>query len=157
MTSCLRWIMFVVLFFGVAYSAKPAPINPGPVKNWATLPQRDTRLAYPQLEAFREVVPPRTKGDYNEQYRPQFHFTSYGRRINDPNGLVYFDGLYHLYFQHRPNKVGPQMPFWGHAVSKDMLHWTQRPSVFPNSSSGCGVVDVNNTSGFGKDGKRKVL
>jgi sucrose-6-phosphate hydrolase SacC (GH32 family) len=62
---------------------------------------------------------------YDQVYRPQFHFTSRRNWINDPNGMVYYDGEYHLFFQHNPlgNTWGNMT--WGHAVSTDMIHWKQ--------------------------------
>jgi fructan beta-fructosidase len=56
---------------------------------------------------------------YDQPNRPQFHFTSREGYINDPNGLIYYDGEWHLYFQHKGQKV------WGHAVSSDLVHWEQ--------------------------------
>lgn len=95
---------------------------------------------------------------FNEPYRPQFHFTPAKNWMNDPNGLVYYDGEYHLFFQHNPfgNTWGHMS--WGHAVSKDLINWERLPVAIPERPnhmifSGCVVVDKDNTSGFGKDGK----
>ncbi|MBF0199186.1 MAG: hypothetical protein HQL32_15835, partial [Planctomycetes bacterium] len=65
-----------------------------------------------------------TYGDvgYDQEYRPQIHFTSRKNWLNDPNGLVYYDGEWHLFFQHVSIKNGDGPKSWGHAVSKDMLH-----------------------------------
>lgn len=96
---------------------------------------------------------------YSEEvlYRPNFHFTPKNGWMNDPNGMFYHNGKYHLYFQHYPNDNvwGPM--HWGHAVSKDMITWEEQPiALFPDEKgyifSGSAVVDINNTSGFGKDG-----
>lgn len=91
-----------------------------------------------------------------EKYRPDYHFTPNENWMNDPNGMVYKDGLYHLFYQHNPNssKWGPM--HWGHAVSKDLITWDHRPiALYPDSLgtifSGSAVVDKNNTAGFGKD------
>ena len=97
-------------------------------------------------------------GTYKEQYRPQIHFSPKEHWMNDPNGMVYNDGIYHLFFQYYPGGTvwGPM--HWGHATSKDLIHWQQQPvALYPDSLgyifSGSAVVDKNNTSGFGKDGK----
>ena len=91
---------------------------------------------------------------YDEQYRPQFHFSPPQQWMNDPNGMVYADGRYHLFYQYNPyaNKWGPM--HWGHAVSVDMVHWTNLPiALFPDQHgtifSGSAVLDRDNTSGFG--------
>ena len=62
-----------------------------------------------------------------QKYRPNFHFTPQKNWMNDPNGMFYWNGNYHLYFQHHPfgNVWGPM--HWGHAVSKDLVHWEERP------------------------------
>ena len=95
---------------------------------------------------------------YTEQYRPQFHFSPSTNWCNDPNGLVYNNGIYHLFYQHNPfgNQWGHMT--WAHATSKDLVHWKHLPIAIPEENgvmifSGTCVVDKNNTSGFGKDGK----
>ncbi len=95
-------------------------------------------------------------------YRPQMHFTPKKGWMNDPNGMFYKDGVYHLYFQHNPdsNVWGPM--HWGHATSRDLINWKQQPiAIYPDSIgmifSGSAVVDVKNTSGFGKNGKSPVI
>ena len=91
---------------------------------------------------------------YKEPYRPQFHFSPPEKWMNDPNGLVYNNGIYHLFYQYYPEDIvwGPM--HWGHAVSKDLINWENKPiALFPDEHgyifSGSAVVDVNNTSRFG--------
>jgi len=95
---------------------------------------------------------------YHEQYRPQIHFSPKEKWTNDPNGMVYYNGTYHLFFQYYPDSTvwGPM--HWGHAISTDLIHWQQQAiALYPDSLgyifSGSAVVDKNNTSGFGKNGK----
>ena len=100
---------------------------------------------------------------YTESLRPQFHFTPKIGWCNDSNGLVYYDGEWHLFFQHNPYATGWGNIHWGHAVSTDLLHWKQLPNaLYPwsmaksNCFSGSAAVDWNNTSGF-QTGTEKPL
>ncbi|MCR2823036.1 glycoside hydrolase family 32 protein [Lederbergia panacisoli] len=95
----------------------------------------------------------KSKSYYTEDYRPQYHFTPEENWMNDPNGMVYYKGEYHLFYQHNPhdNKWGPM--YWGHAVSKDMISWEHFPIALEPDDlgtifSGSAVVDWNDTSGF---------
>jgi len=99
---------------------------------------------------------------YGEPWRPQFHFTPATNWMNDPNGLVYYDGEYHLFYQFNPfgNKWGHMS--WGHAVSRDLVHWEHLPVALYEQDnvmifSGSAVVDWKNTSGFGKNGKPPMV
>ena len=104
----------------------------------------------------------KTDDYYREKYRPQFHFTPRMNWMNDPNGLVYFDGEYHLFYQHNPHGNSWGHMSWGHAVSTDMVHWKHLPIALHEEYgvmifSGCCVVDHKNTSGFGKGDKPPMV
>lgn len=93
---------------------------------------------------------------FNEKYRPQYHFTPEKMWMNDPNGLVYLNGKYHLFYQYYPEKNiwGPM--HWGHAESTDLIHWKHLPiALYPDKNgwvfSGSAVIDKENTAGFGKN------
>ncbi len=98
---------------------------------------------------------------YKESARPQFHFSARTGWINDPNGLVYYDGTWHVFFQHNPYSTDWGNMTWGHATSSDLMHWTEQPAaIHPDRLgtifSGSGVVDWNNSSGL-QQGDEKPL
>jgi len=95
-------------------------------------------------------------------YRPKFHFAPQKGWMNDPNGMFFHDGVYHLYFQYYPDDIvwGPM--HWGHATSKDLIHWTEHDvALFPDEKgyifSGCAVVDTDNTSGMGTSENTAII
>jgi fructan beta-fructosidase len=97
-----------------------------------------------------------------EQFRPQYHFSPSRHWMNDPNGMVYLDGEYHLFYQYNPGAEvwGPM--HWGHAVSTDMLHWQELPiALSPDARgaifSGSAVADLHNTSGLGTPGHTPLI
>lgn len=90
----------------------------------------------------------------DEQHRPAIHFTPEQNWMNDPNGMVYHNGVYHLYYQHNPSGNTWGNMSWGHATSTDLTHWKEQPLAIATDDqqdifSGSVVVDKNNTSGFG--------
>ena len=99
---------------------------------------------------------------YQEPYRLQAHFSPKEKWMNDPNGMVYYKGVYHLFFQYYPKATvwGPM--HWGHAISNDLIHWKQLPiALYPDKLgyifSGSVVIDKDNTSGLGTKGKPAMV
>lgn len=97
-----------------------------------------------------------------EPHRPQIHFSPKAKWMNDPNGMLFYNNTYHLFYQYYPDSTvwGPM--HWGHATSTDMVHWQHQPvALYPDSLgyifSGSAVADVNNTSGLGTDGKTPLV
>ncbi len=103
-------------------------------------------------------------GAYQEAHRPQLSYSPARNWMNDPNGLVYYDGEYHLFYQYNPNDTVWGDMSWGHAVSADLLHWTELPvalevekdgqgAITQSFYSGSAVVDRANSSGLGSPGQ----
>ena len=96
------------------------------------------------------------------QYRPGYHFTPRANWMNDPNGMVHHQGVWHLFFQYHPHSAvwGPM--HWGHATSTDLMHWQEHdialaPDALGMIFSGSAVVDEHNTSGFGREGRAPLV
>lgn len=109
------------------------------------------------LNAFSGIA-----SEYQEKWRPQFHFTPATNWMNDPNGMVFYEGEYHLFYQFNPFGTQWGHMSWGHAVSRDMVSWEHLPVALYEENdvmifSGSAVVDWMNTSGFGKDGKPPLV
>jgi fructan beta-fructosidase len=118
---------------------------------------RTTTALFTAIALLTAISPIATGQALPEPYRPNYHFTAPKGWINDPNGLIYYAGEYHLFYQHNPfDNVWGHMS-WGHAVSKDLLHWTNLPLAIPEFTvgkattaifSGGAVVDKGNKSGL---------
>ena len=102
--------------------------------------------------------------NFTEKYRPQFHYSPRTNWMNDPNGLVYHNGVYHLFYQYNPfgNRWGYMS--WGHATSNNLVHWSHKAVAIPYGKeqeegifSGSAVVDHQNSSGFGNDGNPPIV
>src|SRR6266540_1162982 len=114
------------------------------------------------LTSSGEIIAQPINQSNDEIYRPQIHFSPEKNWMNDPNGMVYHQGVYHLFFQYHPYSSVSGPMHWGHATSKDLIHWKREPiALYPDSLgtifSGSAVVDEHNTSGFGKKGQAPIV
>jgi fructan beta-fructosidase len=141
------WAYFTI----ESYKGQPAVVSAGgaPEEGFSLIRQSDE---IPGEDKF-----------YTEALRPQLRFSQKVGWNNDTNGMVYYDGEWHVYFQHNPVGWKWGNMTWGHAVSTDLIHWEQLPNaLFPSTMakgacfSGSAAMDPNNTSGF-QTGKEKVL
>ena len=101
-----------------------------------------------------ETESPVESSSRDEKYRPQIHYTPAYNWINDPNGMVYADGVWHLYYQYNPSGNDWGNMSWGHAVSTDLIHWEEKSVAMRRDNwgdifSGSAIVDKNNDAGFG--------
>ena len=108
----------------------------------------------PKEEEQKPPVPDVTPTGRSELYRPQIHFTPAKNWMNDPNGMVYADGTYHLFYQYNPQGNDWGNMSWGHATSTDLMHWTEQTVAMTRDElgaifSGSCVIDKDNTAGFG--------
>ncbi len=139
-------------------SDKPMPASlPAALQKAAARPPakpvvQPSTLALGQFDSAHRTFASYSDVGYDQKLRPQFHFSSRKNWINDPNGMVYYDGEWHLYFQHCALSVNRGPKSWGHAVSRDLVHWEQLPhAIVPYDKgaiwSGTAVVDHNNSLG----------
>jgi fructan beta-fructosidase len=114
------------------------------------------------LSFFVTVIASAQRANYKEKFRPQFHFSPAVNWANDPNGLLYFDHQYHLFYQSNPfGNVWGHMS-WSHATSSDLLHWKDLPPAIKEENgimifSGTCVADKNNTAGFAKNAETPLV
>lgn len=152
-----------------------AELADGPPDWWAPLDVREWRgetlsVTVDGLPEGSRALEQLTQGDvvpgmgnlYQERLRPQFHFSARRGWLNDPNGLCFYGGQWHLFFQHGPFSWGGSAKWWGHATSRDLVHWTEveealAPDALGEMYSGSAVVDHGNTSGLGAHGKPPLV
>lgn len=111
---------------------------------------------------FREADEMKNDILYHEPMRPQVHFTTKNGWINDPNGLIYIDGVYHMFYQHNPTEPNWDNMHWGHAESRDLIHWEEKDmALFPDERgamfSGSAVLDDKNLLGKNVGNKKSAL
>lgn len=112
-------------------------------------------IIYPDSEEEQEQEKPEPSfTERDEKYRPQIHYTPAANWINDPNGMVYADGIWHLYYQYNPYGNDWGNMSWGHAISTDLIHWEEKgvamtPNQWGDIFSGSAIYDRDNVGGFG--------
>ena len=139
---------------GTVYTdGRNIPVNEG--SNYITVTSTVTAQDGTTATMTYRVNVHRFKADavyYNEAYRSQYHYSVKEGWANDPNGLVYFNGTYHFFYQFYDDIIWGPM-HWAHATSTDLIHWEEQPiALYPDANgamfSGCMVIDENNTTGF---------
>lgn len=111
-------------------------------------------IPWPEVETPGDEPELPVQSSRDELYRPQVHYTPSANWINDPNGLVYVNGVWHMYYQYNPAGNDWGNMSWGHATSPDLIHWTEQPVAMTRNQwgdifSGSAVVDKDNVAGFG--------
>ena len=140
-----------------AYTSE-APSQPSPAV--ASESPSATATSHSSTPAASSVTSPPV--NESDPWRPVTHYTPEKNWMNDPNGLVYHKGEYHLFYQYNPKGSDSQNMSWGHATSKDLVHWKERTVAISgtdqyNVFSGSAVVDTHNTSGFGTPGNPPMV
>lgn len=113
-------------------------------------------IPWPEVEEPSDQPEPPAQSSRDELYRPQVHYTPAANWINDPNGLVYKDGVWNMYYQYNPSGNDWGNMSWGHATSSDLIHWTEQPVAMIRNQwgdifSGSAIVDKDNVAGFGSN------
>jgi fructan beta-fructosidase len=108
------------------------------------------------------VTSSKAQNYYNEAYRGQIHFSPPQGWLNDPSGLIYYKGEYHLFYQYNPHRTRWGLMHWGHAVSKDLIHWKNLDiALYPNEFgarwTGSALIDSTNVTGLSKNGEHPML